>query len=167
MLNYHKKGHLFFSIGAKQRQATVTGTWQSINRCWVLCTTAPETFSPLVVLLKSYIYSFRSGFFFAPYLEYSCEVTFCEKHPALLPTKKGCLESECRSLQLANFALYYLPITQRKCCLFRTHFKTLFTVSKRTSGLMSQATVTSLVVQCWLWADTEWHRLQASDKDLL
>lgn len=166
MLNYHKKGHLFFSIGAKQRQATVTGTLQSINRCWVLCTTAPETFSPLVVLLKSYIYSFRSGFFCSlPRVFLWGHILWETSCPS--PHKKGCLESECRSLQLANFALYYLPITQRKCCLFRTHFKTLFTVSKRTSGLMSQATVTSLVVQCWLWADTEWHRLQASDKDLL
>lgn len=39
--------------------------------------------------------------------------------------------------------LCYLPTAQRKCCLFRTHFKTLFTGSERTSGLMSRATVTS------------------------
>lgn len=41
-------------------------------------------------------------------------------------------------LQLANFALGYLPPAQRKCCLFRTHFKTLFTEAQRTSGLPSE-----------------------------
>lgn len=145
----------------------MTGTLHSINRCWVLCTTAPETFSPLVALLKSYIYSFRSGLFFLLLTSSIPVRSHSVRNILPFSPQKGCLESERRSLQLANFALYYLPITQRKCCLFRTHFKTLFTVSKRTSGLMSQATVTSLVVQCWLWADTEWYRLQASDKGLL
>lgn len=130
-----------------------------------MCTTAPETFSPLVALLKRQFILSDQVFLL---LTLSIPV---RSHSVsnILPfsPQKGCLESECRSLQLANFALYYLPITQRKCCLFRTHFKTLFTVSKRTSGLMSQATVTSPVVQCWLWADTEWHRLQASYKGLL
>lgn len=44
---------------------------------------------------------------------------------------------------LTNFALCYLPTTQRKCCLFKTQFKTLFTESEWTNSPMSDAVVTS------------------------
>lgn len=44
---------------------------------------------------------------------------------------------------LTNFALCYLPTTQRKCCLFKTQFKTLFTESEWTNSPMSDAAVTS------------------------
>lgn len=39
-----------------------------------------------------------------------------------------------QKLQLGNSALGYLPLAQRKCCLFRTHFKTLFTASGEQAG---------------------------------
>lgn len=40
------------------------------------------------------------------------------------------MQTRCNLLTL----LCYLPAAQRKCCLFRTHFKTLFTESERAGG---------------------------------
>lgn len=63
--------------------------------------------------------------------------------------------------------LCYLPTAQRKCCLFRTHFKTLFTESERTSGLMSRAMVTPPAGWCCHGAGAGWHCPAASYKEPL
>lgn len=78
----------------------------------------------------------------SPYLCYSRKVTSRQKHPALLPGERFHGTRVQKRSNLLTL-LCYLPSAQRKCCLFRTRFKTLFTESEPTSGLMSRATVTS------------------------
>lgn len=81
---------------------------------------------------------------YSSHLWFCSKVTFHEKHPVKLGTK-GPQRIQMQKLcnLLTNFARCYLLTTQRKCCLFKTHFRTLFTESEWTNGPMSQAVVTS------------------------
>lgn len=81
---------------------------------------------------------------FSPHLWFCSKVPFSEKHPVKLGTKESQrIRTQKRCNLLTNFAQCYLLTTQRKCCLFKTHFRTLFTESEWTNGPMSQAVVTS------------------------
>lgn len=101
--------------------------------------------------------------YFCPYLSFCSKITFHQNIlQSLVQKRPQRIRMQKLYNLLTNFVQCYLLMTQRKCCLFKTEFRTLFTESEWTNGPMSQAVVTSpmRLADCWSMERSDTNAIQ-------
>lgn len=155
----------FFHIRYKQRQTTRTGTLNSPNRCWFLCTIVPETFSPLVALLKSHICYFRLGFCSLPLVFPWGHILWETSCPS--PHKKVAQSQKAEACNLLTL-LCIIYQSHKENAVYSELISKLFSVwVSEQAGLCPKPQSHPQWSSDGCGAGTEWHSLQASYKSLL